>query len=287
MIQASIETYELNDREGWQAAYDRDGIVRINTVFSPDELAEMETFFDNYIEDPSGPLQAQAVALVDDYKGAKLDEVDRKKGQVRALHPHRVHPDTVNKWYLHPNVAHVLEGLFRKPALAAQTMYYYKPPGSKGQGMHQDNFYLKTAPATCIGAWTPVDDANEDNGCLWMAPGSNREGVFCPGEDQSEPWENYGDTHIVPFPRQYRPIPVPCERGQTLFFHGLIIHGSGPNRTADRWRRTFIGHYCDEATETISDFYHPVLNMQGEVVSNIEAGVGGGPCGDISLGEEH
>jgi hypothetical protein len=37
-------------------------------------------------------------------------------------------------------------------AYAAQSMYYYKPPGAKGQGMHQDNFYLLASPATCIAA---------------------------------------------------------------------------------------------------------------------------------------
>jgi len=41
-----------------------------------------------------------------------------------------------------PNARRWLEELFGKPALGAQTMYYFKPPGRRGQGMHQDNFYL-------------------------------------------------------------------------------------------------------------------------------------------------
>ena len=28
-------------------------------------------------------------------------------------------------------------------------------------------------------------------------------------------------------------------KGATMFFHGHLIHGSGPNRTKDRFRRTF------------------------------------------------
>ena len=50
----------------------------------------------------------------------------------------------------HPNVASVLGTLLGRAPLLAQTMYYFKPPGGKGQGMHQDNFYLLAAPATCI-----------------------------------------------------------------------------------------------------------------------------------------
>ncbi len=287
MSDSDIQTFDLDNHQDWKAAYDRDGVTRINGVYNTKELTEMETFFDDYIEDPGGALQTQEVPLATAYRGATIDQVDRKKGQVRALHPHRIHPDPVNKWYLHRNAADVLETLLGKPALAAQTMYYYKPPGSKGQGMHQDNFYLLAAPATCIGVWTAIDDATEENGCLWMAPGSHREGVFCPGADRTEPWNEYGDTHIVPFPRQHRPQPVPVRRGETLFFHGLVIHGSGPNRSSSRWRRSFISHYCDEATETISRFYHPVLNMRGEIVSDITVHAGGGPCGDNWKGEAH
>ena len=33
------------------------------------------------------------------------------------------------------------------------------------------------------------------------------------------------------------------EPGDTLFFDGKTIHGSDANRTADRWRRSFICHY--------------------------------------------
>ena len=55
-----------------------------------------------------------------------------------------------------------------------------------------------------------------------------------------------------------------------MFFGGNLIHGSGPNRTKDRYRRTFIGHYIDEASEHVARFYHPVLDMKGEVVSHVE-----------------
>jgi phytanoyl-CoA hydroxylase len=167
-----------------------------------------------------------------------------------------------------------------------QTMYYFKPPGGKGQGMHQDNFYLLAKPATCIAAWTAIDDADLDNGCLYVVPGSHRSGIHCP-EDGGENWLSYGDSHITKFPRDTKPIPVPVAKGSTMFFSGNLIHGSGPNRTKDRFRRTFIGHYIDEASDQVAKFYHPVLNMAGEVVSNLAIPEGGGPCGDGWQGAVH
>ena len=103
----------------------------------------------------------------------------------------------------------------------------------------------------------------------------------------AERWMNYGDSHITKFPRETKPVPVPVRRGQTMFFSGNLIHGSGPNRTTDRFRRTFIGHYVDESTEQLGKFYHPVVNMRQEVVSDVAEYSGGGPCGDGWKGAVH
>jgi len=264
------------------SAYPQQGYCVVDGIFSASELQDMEDFFENYrnredtvFESPDGQWR----------KPVKLEEVDKTRQQVRVLHPHRLDPRVLD-WYLHPGIAAVLERLLGKPALGAQTMFYYKPPGSKGQGMHQDNFYLLASPAACIGAWTPLDDATEENGCLWVVPGSHRGAILCPEKDRPERWLNYGDSHISKFPRGAHPIPVPVLRGQTLFFHGNLIHGSGPNRSATRWRRTFIGHYVDEATESLSKFYHPVLNMRGQTVS-VAPHEGGGPCGGGWGGAQH
>jgi phytanoyl-CoA hydroxylase len=76
-------------------------------------------------------------------------------------------------------------------------------------------------------------------------------------------------------------------RGSTMFFGGQLIHGSGPHRTSSTSRRTFIGHYVDESTTSLSKFYHPVLNRAGEVVSTVAVDTAGGPCGDGKGGGLH
>jgi phytanoyl-CoA hydroxylase len=244
------------------------GFCIVDDLFSAQDLDAIEGFFEEF--------RNYGERVFD--SGVHYGELDKTKQQVRAMHPHR-HDSRPLAWALHPPVLDVLEALLGRPPLLAQTMYYFKPPGSKGQGMHQDNFYLLAKPGTCIAAWTPVDDAEEINGCLYVAPGSHRSGIFCPeGADGS--WMSYGDSHIRPFPRDFKPVPVPVRRGQTLFFGGQLIHGSGPNRHPTRSRRTFIGHYVDEASEQISKFYHPVLDREGRPVTAIGEAAGGGPCGD-------
>jgi ectoine hydroxylase-related dioxygenase (phytanoyl-CoA dioxygenase family) len=65
--------------------------------------------------------------------------------------------------------------------------------------------------------------------------------------------------------------------GDVLFFNGSLVHGSEPNRTTDRFRRSFIGHYIGRSTEKISEWYK-VLTMDGADVA-VTANEGGGPCG--------
>lgn len=255
--------------------YDRDGWCLVDGLFPESELQEIEEFFERYKCEGGRAFDA----------GSAYEEIDASKRQVRAMHPHRYSARAL-EWLTNPGVAEVLEVLLGRPALGAQTMYYYKPPGAKGQGMHQDNFYLLASPATCIAAWTAIDDADLENGCLYLVSGSHREGILCPDQAR-ERWLGYGDSHIAKFPRGSRPQPVPVRRGQTLFFGGNLIHGSGPNRSANRYRRTFIGHYVDAATETLAQFYHPLVDMQRRTVSHVAEHAGGGPCGEGWRGAAH
>lgn len=260
------------------AQFRRDGYCVVEGLFRPDEIDAIEAFFEEYKENGE--------AVYDE--GLRFEEQDKTKQQIRAMHPHRFSKRAL-EWALNKRVTEVLAVLLGKDPLLAQTMYYFKPPGSKGQGMHQDNFYLLTAPATCCAAWTAIDAATVDNGCLYMVPGSHEHDIHCPSAEPGEGWMSYGDSHIKPFPRDAKPVPVEVPRGATAFFGGQMIHGSGPNRTEDRSRRTFIGHYVDDTTEQISQFYHPVLNLQGELVSRIQLPDAdtGGPCGDGWLGATH
>ncbi len=262
-------THEAKISERQAEQFRQDGYCVVDGLFSMSEIDEIQEFFEEF--------KTRGEKVYDD--GLTYEEIDPAKRQVRAMHPHR-YSKKAQDWLLHPEVAAVLKRLLGRPALAVQTMYYFKPPGAKGQGMHQDNFYLVSSPTTCIAAWTAIDAATTDNGCLYVSPGSHRRDIFCPDKTKNETWLAYGDSHINPFPRDLKPVPVEVPRGSTLFFGGNLVHGSGPNRTLDRSRRTFIGHYIDEVSEAVGQHYHPVLDMNGQVVSRVAKATGGGPCGD-------
>ena len=155
-------------------------------------------------------------------------------------------------------------------------MFYFKPPGARGQALHQDQFYLLVEPGTCIAAWTAMDDCDVENGAIYVVPKTNDAPIVCP--DMANKSESY-TTHFVPVPKGLKPQLVPMKAGDTLFFNGSIIHGSGPNRSKTRFRRSFICHYASGDVQKISNSYRPLIRMDGSEYE-VASQVSGGPCGE-------
>ncbi|MFF0011119.1 phytanoyl-CoA dioxygenase family protein [Streptomyces sp. NPDC005374] len=230
------------------------------------------------------------------------DEIDRLCGEFAALHaggpvpghfapsgpgestdplrryPRVMQPHEINglamRVLLDARLREVLETLLGEEVLAAQSMFYFKPPGARGQALHQDNFYLRVEPGTCVAAWVACDVIDRDNGGLEVVPGTHRMDLFCPDTADSE--LSFAREYVAP-PPGLAAVPVDMEPGDVLFFNGSLVHGSQPNRTADRFRRSFIGHYVGSSTERIGHFYR-TLSMSGARVPLPES-EGSGPCG--------
>jgi phytanoyl-CoA hydroxylase len=142
-------------------------------------------------------------------------------------------------------------------------MLYFKPPGARGQALHQDQFYLRVQPGTCIAAWMALDDCDEENGCLQVVEGSHHWDVLC--TIPADTTQSFTDV-TVPLPEGVKPTPVIMKAGDVLFFNGSLVHGSFANRTTDRFRRSLIGHYIVGEAKKVGEFYHPVLRMDGSQV---------------------
>jgi phytanoyl-CoA hydroxylase len=209
-----------------------------------------------------------------DGPGADPDARDPLRRYPRMMHMHRWDPVTLD-WLLDPRIAERLRSLLSAEPYAVQTMLYFKPPGARGQAMHQDNFYLRVQPGTCIAAWMALDVAEEDNGCLHVVPGSHRWPILC--TSPADTTTSFTDI-TVPLPAGATVRPVLMNPGDVLFFHGSLVHGSEPNRTDDRFRRSLIGHYVHAEARRVAAYYHPALAMDGTPLP-LEVSPDGGPCG--------
>jgi phytanoyl-CoA hydroxylase len=209
-----------------------------------------------------------------DDPGADPGARDPLRRYPRMMHMHRWDPVSLD-WLLDPRIAECLRSLLGAEPYAVQSMLYFKPPGARGQAMHQDNFYLRVQPGTCIAAWMALDAADEDNGCLHVVPGSHQWPILC--TSPADTTTSFTDI-TVPLPAGAPVRPVFMNPGDVLFFNGSLVHGSEPNRTGDRFRRSLIGHYVHAEARQVAAYYHPALAMDGTPLP-LEVSPDGGPCG--------
>ena len=115
-----------------------------------------------------------------------------------------------------------------------------KPPRARTElPWHQDNGYTPLVPEEYVTCWLALDDAEVDNGCLWVIPGSHRSGTV-------RHRNGAGPFRVGHDGPDSDGVPVPVRRGSVLVFSSLLMHRSGPN-TTDRPRRAWIIQYCGAA----------------------------------------
>lgn len=135
-------------------------------------------------------------------------------------------------------VVGIIELLLGRDIVLAQDQVFMKPPrvGSR-QSFHQDSpleFQLDP-PDRLVTCWCALDEATIANGCLWMIPGSHRQGVA-----SREVWQRYEPIGGLEPPEAQ---PVELTPGSCSFHHGLTLHASRPNLT-DRPRWGYATHYA-------------------------------------------
>ena len=267
-----------------RAQFDRDGFLAMRGLFSADEVDDIRSTFMAAAKD--GPVPGLS-DVPKAREGAPAVSIDPLSFYPRMLSPHK-HVDKpvgrlAMRYMRDARLRPILAELFAEEPFACSSMFYFKPPGARGQDLHQDNFYLRVKPGTCMAAWVAVDDADEDNGGMMFVPQTAGLDIACP--EMADPSLSFTTEHVEP-PPGLHPQMMRLKAGDVLFFNGSVIHGSTPNTSADRFRRSLIFHYVPKSTVEMSHYYE-ALSFDGakhEIAVNME----GGPCGamqDVLTGQ--
>ncbi len=102
--------------------------------------------------------------------------------------------------------------------------------------------------------------------------------IACP--EKADPAHFFTTEHVEP-PAGCTPVPVNLKAGDVLFFNGSVIHGSYPNTSKTRFRRSLIFHYVLLNTQELSHWYEQPMTFDGKIVE-IATASGGGPCGTLN-----
>jgi phytanoyl-CoA hydroxylase len=133
-----------------------------------------------------------------------------------------------------------------------QSMLIVKQPGIGGEvRWHQDASYLYTDPITVTTFWWALEDADADNGCLWVQPGGHR-GPLRERFVRDAAGARLVPVDPLPWPERSASVPVPVRAGSLVLMHGLLPHRSDANRSA-RSRLAYTLHVTDASSRYAAD----------------------------------
>lgn len=112
---------------------------------------------------------------------------------------------------------------------------FKQPEGKREFPWHQDDGYTPVTPSPYLTLWLALNDATIGNGCVWVLPGSHKQGLV---EHRQSPIGLI--CHDSADPDQG--VPVPVKAGSMAVFQSLTMHKSGVNLSAGV-RKAYILQY--------------------------------------------
>lgn len=223
--------------------FDEKGFLKVGRILTDDEVEVLRAELDRVM---AGQTQEKPVLMRNLAKGAAGYEGAKDEVVVVQI---------VNIWQAsppflaharHPVITEMTAQLCRTRLLRIwhdQIQYKFSKVGGPTH-WHQDHPAWPTIqPADLISAWTALDDAEIDNGCMWMVPGSHRWGSqkgFLTAGPNFEPVHR--EPSRLPPEAQVVGVPFIVKKGEVGFHHCLTWHASPYNRT-ERPRRAIAVHY--------------------------------------------
>ena len=113
---------------------------------------------------------------------------------------------------------------------------------------HQDSTFLYTDPPSCLGLWWALEECTEDNGCLFVVPGSHKAGVSrtfrrTEGGAPDAPLTEFHPAEAPPLDVEGA-VPLLASPGDLVLLHGAVVHYSHPNTSAAS-RHAYSVHVVD------------------------------------------
>lgn len=195
-----------------KAHYDENGYVLVKGLLSPAEAAA---------------YRAEVHAL-DARQGETNATWDSVEGDTAISHSHDVHFKSAafTRLLVDERLTGICQDVIGPNVQLHHNKMFIKPP-EKGSPfpMHQDFPYFPHRDHSMIAVILHFDDAPAEKGCLCVYPGSHKLGPL-PAEGS--------DHHVstTRFPIEGATT-IPAGAGDAIFFHYLLVHGSGVNVSSE------------------------------------------------------
>lgn len=261
----SNQTISVEDRH----FYEKNGYLLVkNLVPMPD----LDTYREHFVSVANGDTErAFGMTVMRDIALAKQRDV---KGEQFITKVQDFNADEVFFSYnAHPAITPYVSDIIGSDLRAMHTMLINKPPdlgmGSSRHPPHQDLWYFPFRPAEkVVCSWTAMQKINRQNGCLFVVPGTHVGELLKHGyPNDGVVNKAYHGIHGLTEKDTETMVHVEMEPGDTLFFHPLLIHGSGRNNSGG-YRKAISCHY---ANSTACEYIDVTGSMQEELADEIMA----------------
>jgi ectoine hydroxylase-related dioxygenase (phytanoyl-CoA dioxygenase family) len=153
----------------------------------------------------------------------------------------------------HPALLDAVEALIGPDILLYNATFVIKEAHSDAHvSWHQDLTYWGLNSDAQVSAWVALTEVTEENGCMYMLPGSQKDGMreHITTQDSTNVLLN-GQT--IPSVDESTARPLCLQPGQASLHHGWTIHTSMPNRSSDRRIGLNIQYLATDVKQLKSD----------------------------------
>ena len=212
------------------------GFLVVEDVLSREEVATIAARADLIAAGEAEHVPETSIQLEPIFRNGER-AVANQVLSVRKLFNLAVYDPVMWEHVVHPRIVAIIAELLDTEDLKlyGDQLFMKAPEVGTAQSWHQDSAsWRDILPMDLVTAWTAIDEATLENGCLHFAPGTQRWGMLRGA--QLAPFLDDLNGGVWPS------VPVPLKSGSISFHHSLTLHRSGANNSAVR-RRGYAVHY--------------------------------------------
>lgn len=240
--------YELSGAQ--IEAFARDGYLTLDNFLTEEELAPIEAIYDRFRRGEVEGMGRDFCDMSGPYSRAFEDY-----NLINAMLPRVYAPELQGNIYEQRATSVARQLIGDDCALDYDQFLSKRPKRSEAVfAWHQDLGYWPTGTpdnrtTTCSLA---LDDADEENGCLRVVPGSHKEPSIRGHQPTHRTNPDTGEVEVahaltIELNDDDEVVYLPVKRGSITVHDERIVHGSAGNRS-DNWRRTYVVAHRSEAT---------------------------------------
>lgn len=220
--------------------FDEVGFAIMPDFFESDEINNIITHVNHYIEEVV-PLLPDNKVFYEEGKNAKY---------IKQLFDMSDFAPFFQSLLRGSKIEEMAKILLGEKTAKGSVEYFNKPAGiGKPTPPHQDCYYFMLTPPQALTFWIPLEDVDEENGCLRYIKGSHKRGMRPHGKTRTLGFSQ----GIVDFGTEddlENEVVVPVSTGDVLVHHGMTIHRADGNRSTTRSRKVLgIVYFGESARE--------------------------------------